>query len=268
LELNISISAVTENSAITFCDILNTISPLQTLESLKLSVDGQGFNFMDDSLPETYTIPPHWHTLHFEMARGENFLESLFETAEADEVAIPVFSSLSMQDGWPQGRCFLGRYLCDYGSEMDYLRFDCSSDNSELSSVSTRDYTHNSKHNPVYKAPEALLFCTALTRLDLRFATSKVPGTLLMIFPYLKSPSLATINVIDPKELVAGSLSRHVDKWQALDQAISEGRFELAGLRTLSFTLSSPGSAEKLHQNMRLCAARGILSVVNMSPTD
>lgn len=113
-------------------DFLDAVSPLQTLESLEFNVDGSGFNPIDPSVPETYQIPPHLHTLHFEMAWAPNLLELLFEMADEDAIVIPVFSSLSLQDGWPQGRSFLGRYLHNFGDQMHHLRLDCSSDNSML----------------------------------------------------------------------------------------------------------------------------------------
>ncbi|KAJ7464525.1 hypothetical protein FB451DRAFT_1263738 [Mycena latifolia] len=235
--LNLSLSDYT---SISMFDILAAVTPFPTLESLRLDINGHGFDFMDDSVPEVYQIPPRLHTLHLGMAMSENFWEILYELAENDGIEIPVLSTLSVQDSWPQGRSFLGRYLWSYGHKMQHLCFDCSSDN-------------------MFNEPEALSCCTALRRLDLRIATSKVPGTLISIAEHLASPVLAEINVIDPHQRTGKSLSRKAAKWQELDQALSEEQF--AGLRSLSFTLSREFT-DLLHESMPLCAARGILRIV------
>ncbi|KAJ7464527.1 hypothetical protein FB451DRAFT_1263742 [Mycena latifolia] len=235
--LNLSLSDYT---AISMFDILVAVTPFPTLESLRLDINGHGLDFMDDSMPEVYQIPPRLRTLHLGMAMTENFWEILYELAENDGIDIPVLSTLSVQDGWPKGRSFLGRYLWGYGHNMQHLCFDCSSGN-------------------MFEAPEALSCCTALRRLDLRITTSKVPGTLISIAEHLASPVLAEINVVGPHKRTGKSLSREVAKWKELDQALSEERF--AGLRSLSFTLSQKFT-ELLHESMPLCAARGILRIV------
>ncbi|KAJ7699043.1 hypothetical protein B0H17DRAFT_317765 [Mycena rosella] len=236
--LNISLSDYTTMS---MHDILAAITPFPTLESLKLNVNGQGFAFLDGSVPEVYRIPPRLHTLHFEMAMAPNFLELLFEMEDNDEIELPAFTTLSMQDSWPQERSFLGRYLRSFGHKMQHLRVDCSSDN-------------------MFDVPGALRYCTALRSLELHLDTSKVSGALLFIANYLDSPALTAIKVIDPDQRTGRSLSRHADKWQKLDQVLSEERF--TGLDSLSFTFSR-GLTERLREGMPLCAARGILRVLD-----
>ncbi|KAJ7097286.1 hypothetical protein B0H15DRAFT_36381 [Mycena belliarum] len=237
--------AVSDFTSISMRDILAAITPFPTLETLKLDVKGHGFNFMDDSVPDVYQIPPHWRTLVFDMEMAETFWEILFEMEEADMITIPVFSQLRMQGSWPQERSFLGRYLRGYGHKMMALSFDCSDDN-------------------MFNPPGALRYCTALHRLDLRLDTRKVPATLISVIEHIRSLSFAEINVFDPDRLTSRSLSgRQVDKWQKLDQALSEERF--AGLKKLSFMIPTPGNlADKLLENMTSCAARGILRVTEM----
>lgn len=251
---NLNLSA----SAITIHDILVAVTPFQTLESLKLN--GDRFDPFDASVPEVYQLPPRLHILHFEMDMSANFLEILFELSEEDAIDMPIFSTLSMEDGWPQGRSFVGRYIYSYGRKLQHLRFDCSSDNSEQIFPRHIRITLRINQSLVFHPPEALHYCTALRRLDLRFGTSKVPSTLLSVANQLNSPDLAAINVLDPDHFTFRSLSRHADKWEKLDQTLSEERF--GGLRSLRFT-DSRGLAEKLRQSMPLCAARGILRVTD-----
>ncbi|KAJ7509722.1 hypothetical protein B0H11DRAFT_1960807 [Mycena galericulata] len=234
---NLTLESSDHNSFSTY-HILLAITDCPTLESLE--VIGQGFNPIDDRVPESFqSFPPLLHTLHLEMPMSGNIFEVLYELEEP-EIDLPVLSSLSMQDAWPQDRSFLGRYLYSNGSTMHHLRFDCSSES-------------------MFGDPSALRYCKALRHLDLRFDTSKVPGTLLNILQNLRSPSLATINVMDPDHRAGKSVARQADKWEAVDKALAEERFE--SLKCLSFT-GTPAHEEKLRQAMPLCAARGVLRVI------
>ncbi|KAJ7763645.1 hypothetical protein DFH07DRAFT_396802 [Mycena maculata] len=204
-----------------------------------------GFDFTTDHVPETYRIPPNWH---FDMDMGNIFLEMMFDLAsdsdsdsDSEEFSIPLFSTLRLQDSWPQGRSFFGRYLHTYGHKIHRLGFDCASENMD-------------------SEPDALRCCTALRCLDLRMKTSRIPGTLFGILKYLDSSALTTINVVDPDQWATKSLARQADKWQKLDQALAKERF--ASVSTLSFT--GPSTLEKkLREGLPLCAARGILRVVD-----
>ncbi|KAJ7763635.1 hypothetical protein DFH07DRAFT_396503 [Mycena maculata] len=130
-KLSLSVS----DTSLYFFDILSAVTPFPTLESLEMDVAG-GFDFTTDDVPETYRIPPNWHTLHFDMDMGNIFLEMMFDLAsdsdsdsDSEEFSIPLFSTLRLQDSWPQGRSFFGRYLHTYGHKIHRLGFDCASEN-------------------------------------------------------------------------------------------------------------------------------------------
>ncbi|KAJ6466046.1 hypothetical protein C8R47DRAFT_1154287 [Mycena vitilis] len=229
-----------DHSSFSTCDILLAVKHFPTLESFKIS--GPGFNPIDTSCPEEYSIPSGWHTLELEMPMSGNFFETLFELQESDEFDLPAFSSLSMQDAWPEGRSFIGRYLRNFGHQMKHLRFDCSDDNMD-------------------REPAALGFCTGLRHLDLRINTRKVPGTLLSILENLDAPALTTMNVMDPGLRTGRSLSRYPNKWLAVDKMLAEEHFPNLGC--LSFT-GQPALKGMLAKSMPLCAARGIIQVVDI----
>ncbi|KAJ7621759.1 hypothetical protein DFH06DRAFT_1232682 [Mycena polygramma] len=236
---NLILSADNHTSFST-CDILFAVKHFPTLESFRIS--GPGFNPIDASCPEEYSIPHGWHTLELEMPMSGNFFETLFELQDSDGFDLPVFSSLSMQDAWPEGRSFIGRYLRNFGHQMKHLRFDCSDENMD-------------------REPAALEFCTGLRRLDLRIDTGKVPGTLLNILENLEAPALTIMNVMDPGLRTGRSLSRYPNKWSAVDKMLAGERF--SNLGCLSFT-GQPALKGMLEQSMPLCAARGIIQVVNI----
>ncbi|KAJ7742856.1 hypothetical protein B0H16DRAFT_1728018 [Mycena metata] len=233
------------STAISMYDILSAVTPLQTLKVL--SIDADEFNFMNSEMPEIYRIPPGLQHLGLDMEMAENFLEILFELAEDADAEdphrfkMPLFPSLGIRDGWPQGRSFFGRYLYTFGEQMRALWFD-----------PTRENTYNE--------PEALSFCTGLQFIKLRFEPRvNVADTLLEIVPHLQSPALATIMLTG---VGLRTLSRGQDKWQILDRAFSEERF--VGLRRLQFHFDggdeeSAAGVEKLKEILPLCAARGIL---------
>ncbi|KAJ7020617.1 hypothetical protein C8F04DRAFT_1403543 [Mycena alexandri] len=231
------------STTISMYDILCVVTPLQTLKYL--SLDADEFNFMSSALPETYRIPPGLHYLGLDMEMAENFLEILFEMADgADDedphrFKMPLFSSLGIRNGWPQGRSFLGRYLHTFGKQIQYLWFDCTREN-------------------MYDEPEALSFCTGLQLIKLRLKRVNVADTLLEIVPHLQSPALTTIRVTG---VGLRALSKRQDKWRTLDQAFSEERF--AGLRRLDFDfdgsdVESAAGVERLQEILPLCAARGL----------
>ncbi|KAJ7625633.1 hypothetical protein FB45DRAFT_921892 [Roridomyces roridus] len=216
-------------------EIFFTIQDFPTLESLK--VHGEGFKPLDLRIPQVNSLPPNWHTLHLEMPMSGNFFETFNDITRGGRIKMPQFTSLSMRDAWPQARSFLGGYLWRHGSKLQHLSFDASDEN-------------------MLSEPEALADLTALRTLEIHIETSSVSPALLEIANELKSPELATINVIDPHQMSRRSKR---DEMKQLDEVLAQDSF--AKLSCFSFT-GNAALESKLREMLPLCATRGIIRVV------
>ncbi|KAJ7631356.1 hypothetical protein DFH06DRAFT_1439181 [Mycena polygramma] len=220
--------------------ILRVASSFPALESLVLDWVHLSFAI---PLPSKLQCPPRWNALRLDLLGGSYLsrdLDSFFEAILSLD-KIPVLSSLSVRGTYPQEDSPFAKYLAHVGPALQHLCLE-------------------SEARPHLESrPVGLRHSTNLRRLDLIFhISSGIAGPSFSVLSNIRSPNLATINIIDK----CGSTPRDSTdlEWRQLDAKLADTQF--ADLQTFTVRSKSQALIARVAEILPSTEERGILRVV------